>query len=44
MLLYTVLRSTIPLDQWFLTMLEVLNPVLTFICAFTEPFVIGKIK
>ena len=31
------------LKQWFLTLLEVLNPA-SFISAFTEPFVIGKIK
>ena len=31
------------LEQWFLTLLEVLNPA-SFISAFTEPFVIGKIK
>ena len=31
------------LDQWFLTVLEVLNPV-SFISTFTEPFVIEKIK
>ena len=31
------------LVQWFLTLLEVLNPA-SFISAFTEPFVIGKIK
>ena len=29
--------------QWFLTLLEVLNPA-SFISAFTEPVVIGKIK
>ena len=28
--------------QWFLTLLEVLNPA-SFISAFIEPFVIGKI-
>ena len=33
----------IPLMQWFLMLLEVLNPA-NFISAFTEPFVIGKIK
>ena len=31
------------LVQWFLTLLEVLNTA-SFISAFTEPFVIGKIK
>ena len=31
------------LYQWFLTLLEELNPA-SFISAFTEPFVIGKIK
>ena len=31
------------LVQWFLTLLEVLNHA-SFISAFTEPFVIGKIK
>ena len=31
------------LDQWFLTLLEVLNPA-RFVSAFTQPFVIGKIK
>ena len=31
------------LVQWFLTLLEVLNPE-SFISAFTEPFIIGKIK
>ena len=31
------------LRQWFLTFFEVLNPA-SFISAFTEPFVIGKIK
>ena len=31
------------LEQGFLTLLEVLNPA-SFISAFTEPFVIGKIK
>ena len=31
------------LGQWFLTLLEVLNPA-SFIGAFTEPFVVGKIK
>ena len=31
------------LSQWFLTFLNILNPA-SFISAFTEPFVIGKIK
>jgi hypothetical protein len=31
------------LKQWFLTLMEVLNPA-SFISACTEPFVIGKIK
>ena len=31
------------LRQWFLTLLEVLNPT-SSICAFTKPFLIGKIK
>ena len=31
------------LYQWFLTLLEVLNPA-SFISVFTEPFVIGKIN
>ena len=30
------------LKRWFFTLLEVLNPT-SFISAFTEPFVIGKI-
>ena len=34
---------TMYIDQGFLTLLEVLNPA-SFISAFTEPFVIGKIK
>ena len=33
----------VKLPQWFLTLLKVLNPA-SFISAFTEPFVIGKIK
>ena len=36
-------ERTVYLDQWFLTVLEVLNPA-SFISAFTEPFVIGTIK
>lgn len=31
------------LHQWFLTLMEVLNPT-SFICAFTKPFFIWKIK
>ncbi|KAI9999641.1 hypothetical protein NQD34_018319 [Periophthalmus magnuspinnatus] len=33
----------IPLNQWFLTLLEVLNPT-CFICIFTEPFFIENMK
>ena len=31
------------LSQWFLTLFEVPNPA-SYISAFTEPFVIGKVK
>ena len=41
---FTALKIVLnALEQWFLTLLEVLNPA-SFISAFTEPFVIGKIK
>jgi len=36
-----ILKHT--LDQWFLTLLEVLNPA-SFTGALAEPFVIGEIK
>ena len=36
------INSKCLLDQWFLTLLELMNPA-SFIGAFTEPFVIGKI-
>jgi hypothetical protein len=35
--------NIIDIYQWVLTLLEVLNPT-SFICAFTEPFLTGKIK
>uniref|UniRef100_A0A673C3S1 phospholipase A2 n=1 Tax=Sphaeramia orbicularis TaxID=375764 RepID=A0A673C3S1_9TELE len=39
--IFVIRVSHICLCQWFLTLLEVLNPT-SFICAFTEPFFIKK--